>query len=149
MKRRGQRIGIEQQKVSHVAFDDSNKVFENRRIMQENYSPNQNQFLTAGSDPYAKKSNTTSLASKFSKRWEHAPEYSVLPPSQTRNQTKNYDTRSTPIANNGNQEESTTTTQSTQRNASNQSAEIILRDIDLLLNRVHEICSKKEPETDF
>ena len=146
MKRRGQQIGFEQQKVSHVTFDDSNKVFENRRIMQENYSPNQNQFSTAGSDPYSKKSNTTSLASKFSKRWEHAPEYSVLPPSQTRNQTKNSDTRSIPIENNGNQEESTT---ATQRNTSNQSAEIILRDIDLLLNRVHEICSKKEPETDF
>lgn len=133
------------------------------RPIQENLPPN-NDFSYDSQKP--QKSSTSSLSSKFSKRWERVLSdesrysYKYQEESQTPKASKDLseiddDSQSPASLESYNyenlQEEEVSDDLSDDltrrinmiRSPSNQSAEAILQNINILYNRVHEICDKK------
>ena len=130
-------------------------------VIQENVPQN---YDFSNDSQKQKKSTTTSLASKFSKRWEH-----LLTDSSSR-QIKQYEepvpiTRDIEnsedfgpsispnihnyddVSNEENYEDNFSDDKQNvllaNRNPTNQNAEALLQSIEALVNRVHEICNKK------
>lgn len=131
--------------------------------LQENIQPNKD-FSYDSQKP---KSSTTSLASKFSKRWERLNVDEPSPASyQYQKETKVQQTTidipeisqdsESPVSKKSYKYENVSEIENSDdtydelprsiainRDPTNQSAEAILQNINMLVNRVHEICNKK------
>lgn len=130
--------------------------------LQENIQPNKD--ITYDSQK-PKKSTTTSLASKFSKRWERSnepslhnyqyqqepkiqpvskeiPELSQDSESPISMKSYNYEVPSE-IENSDDMSDDLPRAIMMNNDPTNKRAEAILQNINLLVNRVHEICDKK------
>ncbi|OHS96546.1 hypothetical protein TRFO_09947 [Tritrichomonas foetus] len=123
-------------------------------IMKENIPP-RNEEMYNFDKPKVKK--TTSLASKFSKKWEHIPscepikyapepsEVSIsddIPVMEIPGDFSDCDDEIIP-------QQPVRPQPTVTRNSSNQSAESILQDIDSLVNRVKEICGEQANKASY